>query len=248
MKYHVILPVLLTSLCSFSQSKKELRRQLAQKDSIIEAQSVKLEKQKQLEFDLMLLRAEVGFINEEMSGYVMTIDSLNTELYNCQSAMKAIELRKTIESKHDSPKQKSETPNPNNPSPVTNDPFGGGGTNNDNSSGNAGSGGGTGNGIGYDDGTGQGPGYGTGGLSRKRINNMSVAGIQVDESATIHMKLTIDAKGNVVSASNIKSKTTTTNQVLINRILSAVKAQVKYNRAPGASLTNVFYTVKVVPN
>ena len=62
---------------------------------------------------------------------------------------------------------------------------------------------------------------------------------------TIHLKLTIDANGNVIAAYNIKAKTTTTNQILINKVINEVKKQVKYNKEPGAPLAKVFMPVNI---
>lgn len=120
-------------------------------------------------------------------------------------------------------------------------PFGTGG------SGTTGSGSGSGT-FGNDSGTGTGGTAGGGsGKGRVRLNEVSVSGIQINVDAFIHLKLTIDAQGNVVHVQNIKSQTTTSDQILINRIMSAVKAQVKYNKDPGAALAKVFYTVRVKP-
>jgi hypothetical protein len=57
--------------------------------------------------------------------------------------------------------------------------------------------------------------------------------------------MTINEAGEVVSANNLASKTTTTDQRIINQVISAVKNQVKYSKDPGAGLVSVFLTVKV---
>ncbi len=119
------------------------------------------------------------------------------------------------------------------------DPFNSGGMGGGNT-------GGSGTGFGQDTGTGTGPGNNSGGGARTRLNEVSVSGIQINVTATIHLKLTIDTKGNVVNVENIKSKTTTTDQILINRIINAVKEQVKYSKGNGFSTQ--YYTVKVRPN
>ena len=76
----------------------------------------------------------------------------------------------------------------------SNNPFGNGGS-------GGGTGGGTGSGMGQDSGSGANGTGGTGnGGARSRLNHVSVAGIQINVRATIHLKLTIDSKGNVVSA------------------------------------------------
>jgi hypothetical protein len=60
----------------------------------------------------------------------------------------------------------------------------------------------------------------------------------------VHLKLTVNEDGQVISASST-SKTTTTDQRIINQVISAVKSQVKYNKDPGAGLVSMFLTVKV---
>jgi hypothetical protein len=119
-------------------------------------------------------------------------------------------------------------------------PFGPGGS-------GGGDGGGNGTGVGTHDGssgTGTGPGVGSG-KGRTRLNNVDVNNISIETDASIYYKLTVDAEGNVVSYSNLKSKTTTTNQTLINKIGVAIKKQVKYSKAPGSPLVYQFYTIHV---
>jgi len=103
-----------------------------------------------------------------------------------------------------------------------------------------------GNGNGGDSGTGtSGNGGSGGGAVRIRQNAPIINGLRSNESVTIHLKLTLDAGGNVIAASNIKAKTTTTNQILINRVINEVKKQVKYNKEPGAPLAKVFMPVHI---
>jgi len=64
-------------------------------------------------------------------------------------------------------------------------------------------------------------------------------------NVTVNLKLTINEEGNVVGATNIPSKTTTTDQRIINQVISAVKSQVKYNKNPGAAMKEVYLTVKL---
>jgi hypothetical protein len=54
----------------------------------------------------------------------------------------------------------------------------------------------------------------------------------------------VNEDGQVISATST-SKTTTTDQRIINQVISAVKSQVKYNKDPGAGLVSMFLTVKV---
>jgi len=119
------------------------------------------------------------------------------------------------------------------------DPFANGG----NGKGNDG---GSGKTFGSDSGSGtKGNGGDGNGDGRIRLNNVDIQDLKNSIDAIIHLKLTIDAEGNVVSASSISGKTTTTNQILINRVISEVKKQVKYNKQSGASLANVYYSVQV---
>ena len=64
----------------------------------------------------------------------------------------------------------------------------------------------------------------------------------------IAMKLIIDSNGNVVAVSEIRDKTTTTNQALIDELKALVKKEVKYDQRPGADNATVYYTVTVIPN
>lgn len=119
-------------------------------------------------------------------------------------------------------------------------PFSSGGS----GTGNSGGDGGT---FGGDSGTGTGGnGTGTGsGKNRTRLNNVNIDDLKYNSNETIHLKLVIDAEGNVVQAINIISKTTTTDQILINKVIVAVKKQVKYSKESGASLVAVFYTIGI---
>ena len=121
----------------------------------------------------------------------------------------------------------------------SNDPFANGG----NGSGNDGGDGKT---FGTDSGSGTNGNGGNGnGDGRTRLNDPNVNDLQSNVDATIHLKLTIDAEGNVVAAMNISAQTTTTNQILINRVITEVKKQVKYNKDPGAPLAKVYMRVGI---
>lgn len=84
--------------------------------------------------------------------------------------------------------------------------------------------------------------------NRKRLNDPVFDGIVSEELATIHLILTVDDKGNVVNATCNQVKTTTSNQILINRVISEVKRQVKYNVDPGAPLTKVSFVIMISPD
>jgi hypothetical protein len=118
-------------------------------------------------------------------------------------------------------------------------PFGDGGN-------GGGKGGGSGTGFGNDSGNGTGTGTGDGsGAGRTRLNNPSVDHIATDVNVTINLKLTVNGNGEIVAASNIASKTTTTDQRIINQVISAVKSQVKYSKDSSAGLVTMYLTVKV---
>lgn len=111
-----------------------------------------------------------------------------------------------------------------------------------------GSGGGSGGKFGNDSGTGgNGPGGTGNGAGRIRKNNVNVDHIEVSRDETIYLELTIDEDGNVVNARTL-SKTTTTDQRIINQVKTAVKSQVKYNKSPGSGLAKVSYTILVNAN
>lgn len=121
----------------------------------------------------------------------------------------------------------------------SNDPFNPGGSGN-------GDGNGEGTGIGSDSGNGtEGTGGPGGGSGRIRLNNVSMDNLQYNSDEKIYLKLMIDAKGNVVQATNLPSLTTTTDAVLISKVIAAVKKQVKYNEQKGAPLASVSYTVVI---
>jgi hypothetical protein len=107
-------------------------------------------------------------------------------------------------------------------------PFGSGGSNFGNASGNDGSG----------------PGSGSG-SARVRLNDPEVGHIIPNEDCTIYLKVTINELGEIVSVANMTSKTTTTDQRLINQVSAAVKKDVRYTKSPGAPLVNQFITIKL---
>lgn len=88
-----------------------------------------------------------------------------------------------------------------------------------------------------------GPGSGAGG--RIRLNDPSTNNIIPNQDATINLKVTINADGDVISVSNIASKTTTTDQTIINKVIAAVKRDVRYSKAPGTPNAVQYITVKL---
>ena len=119
------------------------------------------------------------------------------------------------------------------------DPFSSGGN-------GTGNNGGSSNTFGSDSGTGISTNKGIGsGDGRIRINDPVMEELRSNVNVTIHLILTIDSEGNIISGSSIKGKTTTTNQILINKVINEVKKQVKYNKQPGAPLAKVYMSVKI---
>lgn len=91
-----------------------------------------------------------------------------------------------------------------------------------------------------------GPGSGSG-IVRKLVTPPNVDHLEFSERATITFSVTIDAQGNVVRADVVYSKTTTNDQLVINKIRNEVLRQAKYNKDPGAALTKVILSVNVAP-
>ena len=137
----------------------------------------------------------------------------------------------------------SSSTNTSNESAQQSSPFSGSGTG---GSGTSGSGGGFGSDTGPGSGSGD-PGTGTAG-DRIRKNNLKSNPKTPNTSVCqIALQLIIDSNGNVVAVSEIREKTTTTNQVLIDEVKSLVKKEVKYDVRPGSPNATVYYTVTVQP-
>jgi len=132
--------------------------------------------------------------------------------------------------------------NPNNTPTSTNqssNPFGSGGSGNGNGAGN-GPFGGAGDGV-----DGDGPSGAGDGKARTRLNDAVLPSYDTDFDSRIHLKLTINSNGDVVSASVIQSKSTCTDQRIINQVIAEVKRQVKYKKDPSSGLVYAFYTVQI---
>jgi len=123
-------------------------------------------------------------------------------------------------------------------------------TKGDNPFGTGGSGGGTGSGNGPFGGPGDGD-FGNGpsgagsGKGRTRLNDASLPSYDTDFDAKIHLKLSINSNGDVFSATCIKSKSTCTDQRIIDKVIAEVIRQVKYKKDPGAATAYAFYTVQI---
>ncbi len=134
------------------------------------------------------------------------------------------------------------SPNSDNPPSGNNvsNPFGDGGF--DGGSG-GGTGGGNGTGIGNDSGPGTGgPGNG-GSANRKVLKHVNSNDIQYNYDAKFYFKVGVNADGYVVDVQNIKSKTTTSDERIIRKVIALVKSQVRYSKAPGATIQTLTYTV-----
>ena len=112
-----------------------------------------------------------------------------------------------------------------------------------------GDGGGNGEGNGPFDGngkgtSGEGDGFGDG-KSRIRINDPIFPKYNTDVDLKIHLKLTVSGDGAVSTAVCIKSKTTTTDQTIINDVIRQVIRQVKYKKDPEGRPAYCYLTVKV---
>lgn len=137
--------------------------------------------------------------------------------------------------------------NSNNPSSTTQkstNPFGTGGD-------GGGSGSGSGSRFGNDegngnDGTGGGNGSGNG-KNRIRLNDAKVDDIKTNVNVKLHFKLTVNENGEVVAAAST-SKTTTTDQRIINQAKSAIMRQVRYNKDPGSGLVIQYLTIGISAN
>ena len=132
------------------------------------------------------------------------------------------------------PGEHTRTDSPSNYPNSNNNPFGNGGDVNSN---------GAGDGVGHGQGV-----SGNYPPSRIRLIDPSIDHLQFNEYATVTLILMIDEYGNVQSTTVNKAKTTTTNQVLLNKVMAEVQKQVKYNRDPGAPLTKMQLTIRVSPN
>ena len=109
---------------------------------------------------------------------------------------------------------------------------------------------GKGKGIGFGPDTGEGKGLGNGpgsgggnaGARRIRLNDPNVDNIESDVDNKINLRVKIDENGNVISAIST-SRTTTTSQTIINKVIAATINQAKYNKKPGAGIEEAFITI-----
>ena len=83
------------------------------------------------------------------------------------------------------------------------------------------------------------------GTYRIRINDPVLPRYNTDVDIKVHLKLTVDGEGNVVNAVCVKSKSTTTDQTIINDLIRQVIRQVKYKKDPEGKAAYCYLTVKV---
>jgi hypothetical protein len=190
-----------------------------------------------------VLKEENVLLRKIMKGYVIEIDKLVTLNRDLEEDLEEAK-KKISEKESSSEKVKSTTSNNRtNPAANYNNPFGDGGT-------GSGQGNGEGSGFGSDSGSGSRsrsrPGTGIGNdHGRVRLNNVNVENITVAKDATINYQLTVDANGNVVAFSLAGIRDMSLDEALINKVGTAIKKQVKYNRAKGSPLVYQYYTIHI---
>lgn len=82
---------------------------------------------------------------------------------------------------------------------------------------------------------------------RLRMKDPDLSKIQSTVPVTISLKLLVDENGTVVEAINDTKRTTTTDKVLIEQVIAAVKKDLHYSKEKGASLLQANFTVKLGP-
>lgn len=122
---------------------------------------------------------------------------------------------------------------------VGNNPFGSGGN-----GGGTGAGNGPFGGIGGGEGNGEGNGVGDG-KNRIRMNDPKLPEYAIDFDSKINLKLTINANGDVVNASYIRSIGTTIDLKIINEVIREVIKQVHYKKDKDAGLAITYLTVSL---
>jgi len=187
------------------------------------------------ELELKKLKVETG----GAGGGTPSDDPLDKPKEQVQQVLTSDNGKTTVKT-GSSNKTNGENPN-NTPSTSVqgNNPFGTGGSGNGNSSGN-GPFGGPGDGE-----IGDGPSGAGDGKARTRLNDASLPSYDTDFDAKIHLKLSINSNGDVFAATCIKSKSTCTDQRIINQVIAEVMRQVKYKKDSGSATVYAFYTVQI---
>lgn len=137
--------------------------------------------------------------------------------------------------------QANSTTSPNSQNPPSgdniDDPFSGG------TGGGTGGGHGNGNGTGIGSDTGPGTGPSGGGGSRTLLSQVHANDIHYNHDVIFVFNVSINADGVVIYVENIKSKTTTSDEVIIRKVIELVKKQVRYSKSPGAPIQTLQYQV-----
>ena len=255
MRYLILSCALLCAGISFSQSKKKQIERLEQQvDSLLKVDKIHQDLLKDLENESRTLKMIIR-------DYVKQIDQLNSlnlnleeKLRNQEAQIVKSELYEDLENAKQ--KETGEEPETENirPSSQSNhrypddvphrgdgrgNPFGSGGS-------GGGQGNGEGGGFGSDSGSDSGPGTGIGNDHRRvRQNDVNIENVSVANDATINYQLTVDADGNVVAFRLAGIRDMSLDEALVNKVGTAIKKQVKYNRAKGSPLVYQYYTIHI---
>jgi hypothetical protein len=90
-----------------------------------------------------------------------------------------------------------------------------------------------------------GPGNGSGGGTRIRLNDPVLPQYNTNFDSKVYLQLTINGNGEVVNAKCIKSKTTCSDQSIINDVIRNVIKQTKYKKDPTTALAITYLTVDI---
>jgi cell division septum initiation protein DivIVA len=82
---------------------------------------------------------------------------------------------------------------------------------------------------------------------RVRLKDPDLSEIVSYTPITISLRLLVDENGMVVEAITDTKKTTTTDKVLLDQVIAAVKKDLRYSKEKGASLLQANFTVKIGP-
>lgn len=257
---------LLIGTGSFAQSKKEQIEALQADTAALRndyrelletyqfmADSMQLQLQ-ELNRDSRMLTYENKELRHIMKGYIRDIDSLQTELQRCYDDLGDAERElgyvdpeahngfgspsPTVESKQTSNSITSTNANSSSETSAYNNPFGDGSSIGDDR-GQQGDGPGVqGDGIGYSSAS-------CGPSQRILLTHVNANDIQFNHDAKLVFNLMVDENGNVIDVRNVPALSTTTDAVLIHKVVQLVKQQVRYSKSPGARPTMLRYTVNL---
>ncbi|MFK7783696.1 MAG: hypothetical protein AB8B56_01200 [Crocinitomicaceae bacterium] len=239
MKCILLGGLLLIAANSFSQSKKKqieiLQHQL---DSISDA-NLMLAKtaEEQIEsvrLSIKKLNKENEVLREIMKGYIYQIDELNAQNIELRAENDALS-NKINQGKDAEPKRRQHEPSDRVESGLTqsSDPFFDGGEESSNFD------------I-FSNGMGSGEGTSKSARSERiRTTQLKIDHIEVDQTTKLSYWLWIDWKGNVIRFECLQSKTTTTDQGIINRIGHEIGKQVKYNKVESPHREKVLFHVVI---